>query len=99
MTSFVVTFIALGVAFLGFQCRSTAQEPVPVIRRVPYQSTGAEGTLVGTVTLTGDAPKPRVIDTSADPVCGAMNSELLTEDAVVNDGKIANVVVYLERGD
>jgi hypothetical protein len=77
----------------------TAQDPGLLTNKELYHQTGAEGTITGTITLTGKAPKPRQIDTSADPACGTMNSELLTEDAIVNDGKVANVFVYVQSGD
>lgn len=76
-----------------------AQDPGSLTNKVLYQRTGAEGTITGTVTLVGKAPNPRRIDTSADPACGKMNSELLTEDAIVNDGKLANVFVYVKSGE
>ena len=36
--------------------------------------------------------------TSADPVCGQKNPNLTTEDAMIKDGKLANVFVYVKEG-
>lgn len=52
-------------------------------------------TVYGTVSFDGTAPKPQKIDMSDDPGCkGANYSEAL----VANDGKLANVFVYVKEG-
>ena len=48
--------------------------------------------------LTATPPAPKKIDTSADPVCGQKNPNLLTDDTIVKDGKLANVFVYMKEG-
>jgi len=63
-----------------------------------FAPTGKEGTITGTVAFTGTPPAPKKIDTSADPVCGQKNPNLTTEDAVIKDGKVANVFVYIKDG-
>ncbi len=55
---------------------------------------GDEGTLSGVIKWNGPAPQPKMIDTSADPAC----TSLSTEDLIVNRGKVANVLVFLEAG-
>jgi hypothetical protein len=58
-----------------------------------------EGTISGEITWTGPAHLAKYkIDTSADPVCSEKNPNLITEDIVVNGGKVANVFVYIEDG-
>ena len=64
-----------------------------------YQTTGSEGKLTGKVSFVGQAPEPKRIDRSADPVCQADDQDLFTEDMVVSRGKLANVLVYVESGD
>jgi hypothetical protein len=64
-----------------------------------YKATGEEASLVGTIFFAGVPPKPKRIDVSSDPVCENVNPEAPTEDVVVTDGKLANVVVYARSGD
>lgn len=63
-----------------------------------YKSTGTEGTVTGALAFNGTPPAPKKIDTSADPVCGQRNPNLVTEDSSVKDGKLANVFVYIKDG-
>jgi len=67
----------------------------------PYKPSGNEGTITGKVSLTGTpsaavAPKP--IDMSSEASCASGNSKPMTESVVVNDGKLANVFVYIKDG-
>src|SRR6266496_5097453 len=59
---------------------------------------GDEGTVTGTIAYNGAAPAAKKIDTSADPVCGQKSPNLSTEDNIVNNGKLANVFVYIKDG-
>src|SRR5512141_588146 len=77
----------------------TADEDTPTA--VAYKSSGNEGTVTGKVTLTGTpsaavAPKP--IDMSSEASCAAANAKPMTESVVVQDGKLANVFVYIKDG-
>jgi plastocyanin len=49
----------------------------------------------GTVKFDGAAPKAAKIDMSQDPSCQGSNT---AENVVVNDGKLANVFVYVKDG-
>lgn len=60
-----------------------------------YSPTGQEATLSGTITFEGIPPKPRRIDMSADPICYEHNPNPETEWFVVNNEKLANVLVYV----
>lgn len=51
--------------------------------------------IYGTVSFDGTAPKPQKIDMSDDPGCHGTN---YSESYVVNDGKLANVFVYVKDG-
>jgi len=62
----------------------------------PY--TGATGTISGVVAYNGTAPAAKKIDTTADPACGKANPNLMTDDTIVTDGKLANVFVYIKEG-
>ena len=59
---------------------------------------GATGTVSGVISFNGTPPTPKKIDTAADAVCGQKNPNLVTDDTVVNDGKLANVFVYIKEG-
>jgi plastocyanin len=62
----------------------------------PY--TGAKGTISGVISFNGTPPAPKKIDTGADPACGSANPNLMTDDTIVNDGKLANVFIYVKEG-
>src|SRR5215203_3304311 len=62
----------------------------------PYS--GPTGTVAGVITFNGTPPAPRKIDTTADPVCGQKNPNLVTDDTMVKDGKLANTFVYIKEG-
>ena len=96
----LVISIALSLLALGSACGGGTRAPdtnANVIADTgPY--TGATGTIAGVISYNGTAPAPRKIDTNADPVCGQANPNLMTEDTVVKDGKLANVFVYVKDG-
>ena len=62
----------------------------------PYS--GATGTISGVVSYNGTAPAAKKIDTTADPACGKANPNLMTDDTIVTDGKLANAFVYIKEG-
>ncbi|MBV9210999.1 MAG: carboxypeptidase regulatory-like domain-containing protein [Acidobacteria bacterium] len=64
----------------------------------PYQSKGDEGTVTGTVAFTGAAPAPQPIDMNADAACASKNPNAVAETAVIKDGKLQNVFVYIKDG-
>jgi hypothetical protein len=65
---------------------------------VPYQPTGNEGTVTGTIAFTGAAPAPQPIDMNADATCASKNPNAVAETAVIKDGKLQNVFVYIKDG-
>jgi len=64
----------------------------------PYQTTGNEGTVAGKISLNGPAPAPQPIDMNADAACASKNPNAVAETAVVKDGKLKNVFVYVKDG-
>lgn len=60
---------------------------------------GPTGTITGVVSFNGTPPAPKKIDTTADPVCGQKNPNLMTDDTIVKDGKLANTFVYIKEGN
>ena len=63
-----------------------------------YLKTGQEVTLTGSIDFTGKAPSPRTIDPSADSVCLEQFPNLTTDWLMVKNGRLANVVVYVDKG-
>ena len=62
----------------------------------PYN--GPTGSIAGVISFEGTPPAPRKIDTSADAACAKANPNLMTDEAIVTDGKLANVFVYVREG-
>jgi hypothetical protein len=89
-----IGFTALITVFVAVSLNSAAHQDKPT-----YKVTGEEATLLGTINFAGVPPNPRQIDMSPDPVCEIVNPDAPTEDVVVTDGKLANVVVYARSGD
>lgn len=97
----LVLSIALSLLALGSACggsgsdtnkgntNTTAQEAPP---------SGPTGTISGVISYNGTPPAPRKIDTTADPVCGQKNPNLVTDDTIVKDGKLANTFIYIKDG-
>jgi len=78
----------LGIMDLSFSAATNQDKPT-------YKITGSEATLAGTISFMGTPPEPLRIDTSADPICESINPGLTTDLTVVNNQKLANVLVYV----
>ena len=99
----LVLTVILSLTALGSSCSKPAtNEAGPETSSTgagkAYTAKGDEGTISGTVAFTGTPPTPKKIDSSADPACGTANPNLVTEDTLVKDGKLANVFVYVKEG-
>lgn len=63
------------------------------------QATAGGATINGTVSFTGAAPENPPIDMSEEAACKAKHTgQARDPQVVVNDGKLANVVVYVKSG-
>ena len=51
---------------------------------------------MGKISFEGEVPKPIKLQTTADPSC---KKELFTEDTIVKDGGLENVIIYVSGGD
>jgi plastocyanin len=69
--------------------------PKPVIRSLNALDPATMGTVSGVVKFAGMPPAAVRVDTSSDPGCGAGTS---AEPVSVQDGKLANVYVYVRSG-
>ena len=102
VSAFALTLAAAVVACGGKQeTSSTSAEPstpgaTPAGQKV---DTATAGDVKGTAVLDGTAPKNEGIKMNADPVCVKANtSPQVQETYEVNDGKLANVFVYVKDG-
>lgn len=64
-----------------------------------YKPTGEEASLAGVISFAGVPPERRRFDMSADPVCETVNPDAATEEVMVTDGKLANVLIYARTGN
>ena len=96
----LVLALALSLLALGSACGGKVDDPAANTNATagdaPYS--GPTGTIAGVISFEGTPPAPRKIDTTADPVCGQKNPNLVTDDTLVKDGKLANVFVYIKEG-
>ena len=99
LKSYAIGTIVLSTALFGLNYLSNAKDPSSQTVKVLYQPNGTEASITGRVSLNGDPPTPKPIDTSADPICTQTNPRLMTEDVVANSGNLANVFVYVESGE
>jgi len=56
------------------------------------------GSIKGVVDFTGKAPARVNIDMAMDPACALAEDKNLSEPVIVNNGKLANVYVYIKTG-
>ncbi len=95
--SIVLSLLALGSACGGAKAPDTNQ-PAGDAGATATAYSGPTGTINGVISYNGTPPAPKKIDTTADPVCGQKNPNLMTDDTIVKDGKLANVFVYVKEG-
>lgn len=82
------------IALLAVVTFGAAAQNVPWQKK-PYVRTGEEATILGKVMLSGERPKPTVIDMTADPGCYKDNPRPKTEWYEGRAGGLANVFVYV----
>ena len=88
-------FPALAAVLLTYTaCKPGLLGPTKHYYQVDYAH---GGTVTGVVRFTGTPPRRVMIDMAQDPIC-AMSPTDLTDDYVVHDGDLANVVVYIQSG-
>jgi hypothetical protein len=104
---FLVLLVTLSLLALSVACGSSDDEAddednsngaETAAAGTPYKATGNEGSITGTIAFTGTAPAVKPISMDADPFCASSNPNARAEDAVVNDGKLQNVFVYVKDG-
>jgi plastocyanin len=95
--SIALSLLALGSACGGGKTPETNKTEGDATAATAPPS-GPTGTISGVISYNGTPPAPKKIDTTADPVCGQKNPNLVTDDTMVKDGKLANVFVYIKEG-
>ena len=100
------TSLLLLALLVGCKPGTPAHEPTEAAQPAP-QSTptntqpsapvGSE-TISGNISVTGKPPAKIRIDTSMDPACSLSGGDVYTEQYVVDNGKLANVFVYVKSG-
>ncbi len=93
-----LSLLALGSACGGGHSTNTVSNGSGTSDAAATPYSGPTGTISGVVSYNGTAPAPKKIDTTADPACGKANPNLMTDDTVVTDGKLANTFVYIKEG-
>jgi plastocyanin len=89
-------------ALLIFGCKHSAtptDASAPITAHpAPAVDPATAGSISGVVSFTGKAPERIAIDMSADPACAMAAEANLTEQYMVDHGKLANVYVYVKAG-
>ncbi len=95
--SIALSLLALGSACGGGAPANTSEGNANSSGAATAYS-GPTGTISGVISFNGTPPAPKKIDTTADPVCGQKNPNLMTDDSMIKDGKVANTFVYIKEG-
>jgi hypothetical protein len=97
----LVLAIALSLLSLGSACGGS-KTPEPDTNRSGTDGataySGPTGTIAGVISYEGTPAPAKKIDTTADAACGKANPNLVTDDTIVTDGKMANDFVYIKEG-
>jgi hypothetical protein len=93
LVSFVLTLV---VASCGGGGEKNAPPPAPGV--TGGNAPALTGTVGGKISFDGTAPKPDKIQMSADPYCAMANKDPYTEQVVVSDGGLENVIIYVSGG-
>jgi len=76
--------------------RIVSQTPQETDQRQLYLPSGYEPTIVGTISISGKVPQPKVIDMSADPVCMEINRKPQTESLIANGNKLQDAFISVK---
>ena len=83
----------------GSSADTAAQAPAPTQEGAGAPAPAGGGTISGTVSFTGTPPANPTIDMSEEPSCAQKHAGGARDpQVVVNNGKLANVFVYVKSG-
>src|SRR5262249_5490123 len=94
LVSFVLTLVVASCGGGG----STTTPPPPPGGGGGGNAPALTGTVGGKISFEGTAPKPDKIQMSADPYCAMANKDPYTEQVVVSDGGLENVIIFVSSG-
>jgi hypothetical protein len=91
---------------LAAACGGGGDEATTGLPPAPTPTTGAGGfdmskataTVSGKMVFEGTPPAAQRIQMSADPFCAMHSKDAMTEEVVVSDGGLENVIVYVKSG-
>lgn len=89
-------FAAIVLAAAILPSPVAGQENEPQRQKKVYVRTGQEATITGTIHFDGKAPKRWQIDMSQDGECVKSNRKPLDDRAIVTNGNVANVFIYVK---
>ena len=95
----ILFFTAALTILAAISSHASFQDPANTSEKPLYQPYGNEPSVVGTISITGKFPRPKIIDMSADPVCIQLNKTKRTEWIVANQQKLQYAFVYVKEGD
>jgi hypothetical protein len=95
----ILFFAATFTILAALSSQASFQDPVNTSDKPLYQPYGNEPSVVGTISITGKFPPPKLIDMSADPVCIKLSRRRKTEWIETRQGKLLNAFVYVKDGD
>jgi hypothetical protein len=91
--------VVVSMALLSAGCSKPAASPPQSTAASPAAAAPIDPSTVasisGVVRYSGQAPPPQKVDMSADSGCKGQNQ---SEAVLVNDGRLANVLVYVKAG-
>jgi plastocyanin len=76
----------------------SAGSTAPLATSVAPVNPATAGAIEGTIHFKGVPPKRLKIDMSMDPACAMSGDTNMTKQYVIDDGKVANVYVYIKSG-
>lgn len=90
-------------AMLGASCKQKKKSPVTddedsATAKPKYVSKNDEGEVKGVINFDGTAPERKKIDMGQDANCAKAGGDTLSDEALVANGKLQNVFIYVKGG-
>lgn len=99
MKSRIVFFALATTLAMALNSYASFQDPDNTSEKPLYHVVGNEGSVVGTITVSGELLPAKKIDMSADPACLQLTNEPTVDALLTNAGKLQNAFVYIKEGD
>lgn len=96
MKKLIVILIALLCATACSKKQNFEESPSAAQKKIAHIDPATAASISGVINFSGTPPKPQKIDMSQDPACGTQPR--FDESVVVDQGKLANVLVYVKNG-